>query len=114
MSNLFDNPMVKAAKKAMSEEQLKKFEDIGKEMYNNIDYELGVIDGENYPRSVADSVFYITESIKSGLHPTDLPEEEKALLKEVYGKEWYERFGFVEQDLVEVYTLKTDKKIYKI
>jgi len=37
--------------------------------------------------------------LKSGLHPSMLDENEKILLKEALGDKWYEKYGYVEQDL---------------
>jgi hypothetical protein len=109
--DLFNNPMIDIARKAMSEEQIKKFELIGKEMYENIDYETSTVGGQNFPKTIVESAAYVIEGIKAGLHPTDLSVEEKFLLKEVYGEKWYERFGYEEKDLTEIHTLVITKKI---
>lgn len=110
MGDLFNNPMIELARSAIPKEQLEKFERIGKEMYNNVDYETSTINGQNLPKTIAESVVYIMEGIKAGLHPSDLSDEEKFLLKEVYGEKWYERFGYVEKDLTDIYTLVMKKK----
>ena len=96
--------MVDLARNAMPKEQLEKFKRIGEEMYNNVDYETGTINGKTFPKTMAESAFFIVEGIKSGLHPSDLSTEEKFLLKEVYGEKWYERFGYNEKDLTEIFT----------
>ena len=47
---------------------------------------------------------YIVDSITSGMHISYLEENEKELLKEVYGTSWFERFGYIEGDLTEIVT----------
>jgi hypothetical protein len=108
--DLFNNPMIEIAKKAMSDEQIKKFELIGREMYKNIDYETSTVGGQNFPKTIVENVAYVIEGIKAGLHPSDLSDDEKILLREVYGEKWYERFGYEEKDLKEIYTLVMTKK----
>jgi len=55
---------------------------------------------------MAEAVAYIESSLKSGLHPSMLEENEKALLQDNYGDEWYKRWGYVEEDLNTIVTLK--------
>lgn len=109
--NLFDNPMVTLARKSMPKEQLDRLEKIGKQMYESIDYETSIVAGQTFPKDMAESVAYVVEGIKAGLHPSDLSDGEKNLLLNVYGEKWYERFGYDERDLHEIYTVAITKKI---
>lgn len=102
MSDLFNNPMIKRAKEAMTPEQLAEYEKIGKHMYDSISFETVGADGSkkhnNITKEMSDAVLYIDISIKSGQHISFLEDNEKALLKEVRGDKWYEYYGFTEQD----------------
>ena len=43
-----------------------------------------------------------------------LEENEKALMKETYGDEWYKEWGYVEEDLIDIVTLKPSGKCYSV
>jgi hypothetical protein len=109
-SDLFDNPMTRTAMAALSEEDKAKYKIIGDHLYGRINFE----DGQslnNMPPPMAEAVAYVETSLMSGMHPSMLEENEKALLKDNYGDEWYKRWGYVKEDLNEIVTLTLD--IYK-
>jgi hypothetical protein len=87
MSDLFNNPMVQAAKASMTQEQLDEYKRRGENMYNTIDFETG----ENFNQNIIDSVAYIKEGIKSGLDIKELTQDEIHILQTCYGNEWKER-----------------------
>lgn len=99
--DLFDNPMVSAAKKSMSKEDIEKYEAIGESMYS-IDFEKC---GSIEDNTVLEALAYVNESIKSGIHPSMLSEPELVILETSYGREWYKKFGYVKEDLKEIVTL---------
>ena len=41
-----------------------------------------------------ESLSYVVESLKSGLHPKHLTEDEVAIVKAAYGDEWYKKWGY--------------------
>lgn len=45
-----------------------------------------------------EALSYVVESIKSGLHPKYLTEDEKALLIAGYGEKWYTKWGYSDND----------------
>jgi hypothetical protein len=93
MSDIFNNPMVESAKKQMTPQQLEEYKQIGESMYNTLDFNTNeILNNPDDPK--ADSIAYITEGIKSGLHPSFLTDEELQIMEEYYGKTWYLRFGF--------------------
>ena len=96
--DLFDNPMVRSALESMTPEQVESYKRIGKEMYGTIDFEKSEV-LSNLPPPMAEALLYIEEGLKSGLHPVDLSKDEIALLVESYGKEWYKKWNWSEQDL---------------
>jgi hypothetical protein len=103
--DLWDNPMVKKAMESMSPEQLEQYKMLGESMYGNIDFGNSKI-LNNPPVPVEEALAYVEESLKSGLHPSMLEEEEKIFLEDMYGNDWYKRFGYDRRDLTEIYTIK--------
>lgn len=95
--DLFNNDMVKAAKAAMSKEDIEKYAALGESMYKDIDFENGTIANQ-----LEDAVRILEIEIKSGLHPTMMSENEKKILQDKYGEKWYDHFGFTEKDLTEI------------
>lgn len=102
--NLFDNPMVRTASAAMSEEDKEKYKRLGEEMYNNVDFVSGDINS-NLPNPMAEATAYLCTQLQAGMHPSVLESNEKALLSEAYGPTWYTRWGYVIEDLTEIITL---------
>jgi hypothetical protein len=101
--DVFNNPMVTAAINALSPEDLDKYRKIGEQMYGTIDFE-GAHALNNMPAPMGEAVAYVLESLKSGLHPSMLDEDEKALLLDTLGDKWWEKYGYVEGDLTEIVT----------
>lgn len=77
------------AKKNMSPEDLKKYEEVGEKMYNSIDFNTNTV-LDQQPENEIESVACLIEAIKSGLHPEYMSEDEVAVLKKHYGEEWLE------------------------
>jgi hypothetical protein len=46
-----------------------------------------------------ESLAYVVESLKSGLHPKYLTEDERTLVRAGYGDQWYEKWGYTSKDL---------------
>jgi hypothetical protein len=95
---IFDNPVFKKMMDNMSEEDLAEYKRIGEYMYNNQNYE----DSErlnNLPPPLSESVAYISEGLKSGLHPKELSKDETSVMKEAYGDKWYEKFDYTSEDM---------------
>ena len=93
MSDLFNNPMVNNALKAMSKQDLENYKNIGEHLYNQVNFEDSTIINQLIT-PVEEAIAYVEEGIKSGLLPEDLDENEVILLHQTYGEEWYERYGF--------------------
>ena len=100
--NLFNNPMINQAKKALSEEDKQRYKEWGEAVFEDIDYETASV--TTYPPPMLNALVYIEESLKSGQHPSTLTEDEKNLLKEMRGEEWYVLWGYVEDDLTDIIT----------
>ena len=61
-------------------------------MYNDNNYlqEKNVID--NLLPPIEEAASYIIEGLKSGLHPSCLDDDEKNIMIDSYGKEWYKKW----------------------
>ena len=94
--SLWNNPMVNDIGKNMSESDKLKYKMEGEYMYNSIDF----VDPEK--DKLQDLIAYLSEVVKSGLHPSYLSEEDKQLFDSVYGKEWYAQFGYQKEDLTSI------------
>jgi hypothetical protein len=85
--DLFDNPMVQQARKAMTPEQIAEYERIGEEMYSTVDFENEqILNNANDP--LAEPYAYIKELMKSGLQPEDLDESEQKIMENIEGPDW--------------------------
>ena len=102
--DLFDNPMIKKAKETISQKQQDNWAKIGEEMYNSVDFVDAEGKSQTIPESMMEGAAHVVDSIKSGMHISMLENNERELLKEVYGPKWYKRFGYVEEDLTEIKT----------
>jgi uncharacterized membrane protein YukC len=97
--DLFNNPMVEAAKKMMTPEQLEEYKRVGEYMYNNEVYKVSEIGSKVKESDNSDLILYATQALKSGGSPYDLSGAELRALIDVYGENWYERFGFEENEV---------------
>jgi len=102
--NLFNNPMIDAALKALSPEDLEKYKAIGEAMYGSVDFQDSKI-LNNTPAPMYEAAAYIKEQLKSGLHPSMMDDDEKRLMVELFGEEWYKDWGYIEADLTDIVTL---------
>jgi hypothetical protein len=90
---LFDNPMFKKMKESLPKEEQEKYDKIGKEMYETVNFETGEVD------EAVDVLAQLKNMIQSGLHPSYLTYEEKQFLENYMGKKWYTEFGYLENDI---------------
>lgn len=89
MSDLFDNPMVRRARAAMSEEQLAEYKAKGEMMYGGrFDVTSSNLEQEGRDFNEIEAVAWVVESLKSGLMVQDLEDNERELLKAHYGDNW--------------------------
>jgi hypothetical protein len=109
LNDLFDNPMTRAAMSALSVEEKEKYARIGEHLYGRINFE----DGQalnNMPPPMVEAVACIELQLESGLHPSMLEENEKNLLNDAYGEEWYLKWNYVKEDLDDIITLVRNKE----
>lgn len=97
--DLFNNPMVDMARKAMTPEQIEEYKRIGEYMYNDKAFEL-FTNGSKIKKSTnTDYLKYAEISLKSGLDPFELSPPEIESLEEAYGSEWFKKFGYNENEV---------------
>ena len=87
--SLWNDPRWGRARESMGEEAEEHYKTIGEQFNGSIDYNTGI--SNEIPIPALDSIAYITTAIKSGLTDQDLDDEEKDLMVEYAGKEWYKR-----------------------
>ena len=104
--DLFNNPMVDSAKKALTPEQMEEYKKIGEYMYNNDVFK----SGGNIVNTEESILMYAVESLRSGLNPSELSQQEKQCLISTYGDSWYEKFGFSGDEILRD-VLNVDKAV---
>lgn len=109
-NDLFDNPMIKAAQAALSDEDREKFRILGESMFGGVNFENGQT-LNNMPPPMAEAVAYLETHIRSGMHPSQLDDNEKAILSDAFGDEWYKEYGYVKEDLDDIVTLTPTLKV---
>lgn len=93
---LFDNPMFVEMKNSLPLEEQKRYEEIGKQMYGNLENDFNQ---EGEMNAAVEMVAQIRVMLQSGMHPSYLTREEKDFLTNYMGKEWYKEFGYLEADV---------------
>lgn len=111
-NDLFENQIVKSAIAALSEDEKQRYKMIGDHLYGRINFE-DCQSLNNMPPCMAEAVAYLEEQLQAGFHPSMLDENEKALLVDNYGHEWYKDWGYIKDDLLDIVTLKPTLKSNK-
>jgi hypothetical protein len=97
---LFSDKRLQEISSSLSDEDKKRYAQIGEEMYNTIDFDSinqqGNIDHESIE---LENIAQIKLMLQSGIHPSYLNNEEKDMMKNSFGEKWYETYGFLETDL---------------
>jgi hypothetical protein len=109
------DPLVEAAKKALTPEQLDEYKKIGEYMYNNIDYKNAILNNPVKNARHEDLVIYATEALKSGCDPHDLTKDELQAIEKHYGEKWYTQFDLDPENIPSTNPLDIDpSKLSKI
>lgn len=94
----FFEQMKKSFLDKASDEEKERYQRFGEKFYNSFDVEKG----EPFDPSVInmeEALAYVVESLKSGLHPKHLTEDEQMMMRAGYGEEWFKNWGYTENDL---------------
>ena len=100
--DLFNNPMINRAREALSDEDKKRYQEIGNAMFKDVDFTSERYDLVAIMKNAAE---YVVSALESGQHPSTLDDEERDVMEEVEGKEWYKNYGYCDKDLVEIETV---------
>lgn len=103
--DLFEGEYAQHLRSQMSAEDQEKYRKVGEKMYNAIDFEQTTQSTSTMSAEMLEPLAQLCEQLKSGIHPVDLDEAERALLTEGFGAEWYKRWGYTEADLTEIVSL---------
>lgn len=79
----------------MSDEQISNMKILGEKFHESFDVESGDVHDIHMEEALA----YVVESLKSGIHPSYLDEDEKAIVAAGYGEKWYENWGYTSDKL---------------
>ena len=96
--DLFNDPALKKARDSLSKEDQEKYKKIGEYLFDNINLADNTMDADFTP-PIEDACAYILQGIQSGLHPSFLDDNEKELLKQNVGDDWYKKWGYTAKDL---------------
>ena len=102
-NDLFDNPMVRAARASMDPKEQERYRVLGEQMFGSVDF-VTATSLDNQVPPFDEAAAYISVQLRSGLHPSLLENSEKEVMRSVYGDTWYKNWGYVERDLNEIFT----------
>ncbi len=105
MSDENMNNFTIAALKSMSVEDIERYKTIGKHMYGSLPFDDEETINELNP-PIREASSFLCGLLKSGLHPSMMDENEKRVMEEVHGDEWYKKFGYINDDLTNIVTTK--------
>lgn len=80
------------------DEQVESFKILGEKFHESFDVTKGTTTDLNNI-CMEEALAYVCESLKSGIHPSYLDENEKAIMVAGFGEQWYEKWGYTEKDL---------------
>lgn len=85
----------------LPEAEREKFQKIGERLYTSFDAHKGTVLPGQDSQSIRleESLAYVVEQLKSGLHPQYLTYDEVHLLRAAYGDEWYTKFNYTKEDI---------------
>ena len=89
----------------MDLDDAKRYKDMGKDYFENLDMESVNAKGEFTPISLQESIQRLLVIMKSGMHPSFLTENDKQILSREYSETWYEEFGYIKEDLDDIVTI---------
>jgi hypothetical protein len=95
----------------MSQETIDEYKRAGEYMLNNFNY--NAIDEKQETKRLEREqlLMFADQGLKSGLSPKELTEQELGILNEVYGDEWYKRYGLSSENIpVPMFQLATKEK----
>jgi hypothetical protein len=83
----------------MSQETIDEYKKSGEYMLNNFNYNAVDEKQETKRLEREQLLMFADHGLKSGLSPKELTEQELGILNEIYGDEWYKRYGLNREDV---------------
>ena len=83
---------------SIPDHERENFKKLGEKFHSSFDVTSGTV-RDLSTINLEESLAYVVESLKSGLHPSYLTEDEVAMVRAGYGDEWYKNWGYSEADL---------------
>lgn len=83
----------KNVENGMTEEQIANMKVLGEKFHESFDVSKGTTHNI-HEIHMEEALAYVVESLKSGIHPAYLDEDEKAIMMAGYGEKWYEKWGY--------------------
>ena len=80
----------------LSEDEKKKYQEMGEQIYSCMNEDGSMKD------PLDEAMIYIKHGLDSGLHPRDLGKNELQVVIEKCGENWYEKWGWTDEDMKEV------------
>lgn len=94
--NIYEN-MKNTFLDKLDDKEKEKYQKFGEKFYNSFNVDKGMPFDTSI--NLEESLAYIVESLKSGLHPKFLTEDERMLVQAGYGDEWYKKWGYDSIDI---------------
>jgi len=92
--DLWNNPMVESARRNMTPEQLAEYARIGEEIHQT-DFTNPNLEKD----FLEEPTRYISLALSSGIHPSFLSDNEKEIMRQTNGDQWFREWGYTEEDL---------------
>jgi hypothetical protein len=91
--SLFTDSHLRSLHDELPEQERKEYKKQGEYMYEK-DYENINVDLHS---RLVESAAYINEGMKSGLRPSQLDDSEREVMRNIFGKCWYEKYFFTSE-----------------
>lgn len=107
--DIFNNPMVQQAMKAMTPEQKEEYKRIGEYMFSDafkMQEDKIVTQAES---QIEEAFRYVNTALMSGLNPSELSQMEIQVLHDIYGEKWYEKYDLTEDEVPKLAFCVSDK-----
>ena len=88
----------KNLEKNLTDTQRSDLKVLGEKFHESFDVTRGTIHDLN-DIQMEEALAYVVETLKSGIHPDYLTEDERALLVAGYGEQWYEKWGYNDSEM---------------
>jgi L-rhamnose mutarotase len=93
------NKMRQSFQEKLDPTEKEKYKKLGEQFYQTFEDDQQKSGSSSNDIFMEEAVAYVVESLKSGIHPSYLTEDEKVLMQAAYGEEWFLQWGWTHNDL---------------